>query len=123
MTTPARMSSAERRMTRAAPAPANGFVSEMPTVRGLALHVRQRVTSGGAQPAWLLLHGLAVSHRYLMPTAAALPGSVYVPDLPGFGFSGTPSAVLTAEQHAQTVAAWMDATGLSGLHVLGNSFG
>jgi pimeloyl-ACP methyl ester carboxylesterase len=71
----------------------------------------------------VLLHGLAVSHRYLMPTAAALPGSVFVPDLPGFGLSGRTPRVLTAEQHAAVVAAWMDATGLTGANLLGNSFG
>ncbi|MBG0567356.1 alpha/beta fold hydrolase [Actinoplanes aureus] len=119
----ARMSPAQRRLTRAAPGPAEGFTSATATVRGADLHVRQRVDSNAAAPIWVLLHGLAVSHRYLMPTAAALPGSVFVPDLPGFGLSGTPARVLTTEQHAEVVAAWMDAVGLAGAHVLGNSFG
>ncbi|GIF01299.1 hypothetical protein Ari01nite_87630 [Paractinoplanes rishiriensis] len=119
----ARMSPAQRRMTRAAPVPAGGFTSATGTVRGLHMHVRQHIDPGATAPAWLLLHGLAVSHRYLMPTAAALPGSVFVPDLPGFGLSGKPAGVLTAEQHAGFVAAWMEAVDLRGAHVLGNSFG
>ncbi len=119
----ARMSPAQRRLTRAAPRAADGFTSTTATVRGLRLHVRRRIGTGGAAPVWVLLHGLAVSHRYLMPTAAALPGSVFVPDLPGFGLSGKPAAVLTTEQHAAVVATWMDQAGLRGAHVLGNSFG
>jgi pimeloyl-ACP methyl ester carboxylesterase len=117
-----RMSPAQRRLTRAAPHRAAGFTSTMTTVRGLRLHIRHRAGPDG-RATWLLLHGLAVSHRYLMPTAAALPGRVFVPDLPGFGLSGKPAAVLTPAQHADVLAAWLDATGLDGAHVLGNSFG
>jgi pimeloyl-ACP methyl ester carboxylesterase len=92
------------------------------TARGLRLHIRQR-TDPQRPGTWVLLHGLAVSHRYLMPTAAALPGSVFVPDLPGFGLSGKPAAVLTAGQHADVIAAWMDTAVLGAANVLGNSFG
>jgi pimeloyl-ACP methyl ester carboxylesterase len=119
----ARMSPAQRHLTREAPRPADGFTSASAAVRGPRLHVRQRIDPAATAPVWLLLHGLAVSHRYLMPTAAALPGSVFVPDLPGFGLSGKPARVLTAEQHAEVVAAWMDAADLAGVRVLGNSFG
>ncbi|MFI5889848.1 alpha/beta fold hydrolase [Actinoplanes sp. NPDC051513] len=119
----ARMSPAQRHMTRAAPSTSEGFTSATATVRGLHLHVRQRLDPAATAPVWLLLHGLAVTHRYLMPTATALPGSVYVPDLPGFGLSGKPVRVLTAEQHAEVIATWMDAADLGGVHVLGNSFG
>jgi pimeloyl-ACP methyl ester carboxylesterase len=58
-----------------------------------------------------------------MPTAAALPGSVFVPDLPGFGLSGKPARILTVEQHADVVAAWMDEADVVRANVLGNSFG
>jgi pimeloyl-ACP methyl ester carboxylesterase len=92
------------------------------TARGLRLHIRHRIGSRGTG-TWVLLHGLAVSHRYLMPTAAALPGSVFVPDLPGFGHSAKPRTVLTAEQHAEVVAAWMDKAGVGVANVLGNSYG
>jgi pimeloyl-ACP methyl ester carboxylesterase len=119
----ARMSPAQRQLTRAAPRPAQGFTSGRATAHGLRLHIRRRADPDTPAPVWVLLHGLAVSHRYLMPTAAALPGSVFVPDLPGFGLSEKPPQVLTTEQHAYVLAAWMDATGLAGVNVLGNSFG
>ena len=119
----ARMSPAQRHLARAAPGPAAGFTSVAATVLGLRLHIRQRIDTDPTAPVWVLLHGLAVSHRYLMPTAAALPGSVFVPDLPGFGLSASPARVLTTEQHAEVVAAWMDAAGVDAAHLLGNSFG
>ena len=117
------MTRAQRRLTGAAPRPADGFTSTTATARGLRLHIRRRADRSAGGPAWVLLHGLAVSHRYLMPTAAALPGAVYVPDLPGFGLSEKPARVLTTQQHAEVVAAWMDAEGLAGAHLISNSFG
>jgi pimeloyl-ACP methyl ester carboxylesterase len=108
----------------AAPEPADGFISRRHVVEGLRLHVRERVEPAAAEPPWVLLHGLAVSHRYLMPTAVALTGhSVYIPDLPGFGLSQRPAHVYDVVEHAHTVAAWMTMAGIAGAKVLGNSFG
>jgi pimeloyl-ACP methyl ester carboxylesterase len=116
------MSRAQRQLAHAAPHPEQGFVSRWVEVGGLRLHVRSRAAAEGRP--WVLLHGLAVSHRYLMPTAAALTGGpVHVPDLPGFGLSGKPRRVLDVERHTAIVAAWLDAEGISGARVLGNSFG
>jgi pimeloyl-ACP methyl ester carboxylesterase len=120
----ARMSDAQLRLSRAAPRPAGGFVSRQVMAAGVRLHVRERVAPHGKGPTWVLLHGLAVSHRYLMPTAAALPGrSVHLPDLPGFGLSQKPRGAYDTDEHAATAAAWMDAAGITGACVLGNSFG
>jgi pimeloyl-ACP methyl ester carboxylesterase len=117
------LSSVELRSALAAPADADGFVSRRPLIGGLRLHVRQRVTSAGALPC-VLLHGLAVSHRYLMPTARCLdPHPVYVPDLAGFGLSEKPATVLGVGDHADLVAAWLDTLGAIPVAVLGNSFG
>jgi pimeloyl-ACP methyl ester carboxylesterase len=58
-----------------------------------------------------------------MPTAAALPGPVYGPDLPGFGLSEHPARAFDTGQHATALAAWMDAEQLTAASVLGNSFG
>jgi pimeloyl-ACP methyl ester carboxylesterase len=68
---------------------------------------------------------LAVSHRYLMPLAAELAGHhpVHVVDLPGFGLSGDPGRVLGVAEHADHLAAWLEAGGLPPVAVLGNSFG
>jgi pimeloyl-ACP methyl ester carboxylesterase len=117
------MSPEQRRLTHAAPHPAQGFTSRRVAVAGLRLHVRSRAGRPAGRP-WILLHGLAVSHRYLMPTAAALPdGPVHVPDLPGFGLSGKPRRVYDAAEHALVIAAWMDAEGIGDAYLLGNSFG
>lgn len=105
----------------AAPEPIDGFASHRYRADGLDLHVRERP---GGSPAYLLLHGLAVSHRYLMPTARCLPGRrVLVPDLPGFGLSGKPRRIYRVEDHSRLLAAWLDALAERGLCVIGNSFG
>jgi pimeloyl-ACP methyl ester carboxylesterase len=46
-----------------------------------------------------------------------------VPDLPGFGLSGKPAAALDADEHAAQLSAWLDARGLSGVCLVGHSFG
>lgn len=101
----------------------DAFTSRFPSVAGRRLHVRSRAGAQITGTPWVLLHGLAVSHRYLMPTAEALDGPVHVPDLPGFGRSPGPSGALGPEKHAAVIAAWMDAEGLRGARVLGGSFG
>ncbi len=72
----------------------------------------------------ILVHGLDLSHRYMMPTAECLAPEfrVYVPDLPGFGDSGHPAKVLDVPGLADALVAWMDATGLERASLLGNSF-
>ena len=72
-----------------------------------------------------MVHGLAVSHRYLMPLAAKLAGdlAVHVIDLPGFGLSSDPGRVLNVAEHADHLAGWLEAAELPPLVVLGNSFG
>jgi pimeloyl-ACP methyl ester carboxylesterase len=108
----------------AAPWQADGFVSRYVSGAGPRLHVRERIGSGEPGPAWVLLHGLAVSHRYLMPTALALTGArVLVPDLPGFGRSQKTRLAYDVGRHTEVIAAWLDAEGISGAYLLGNSFG
>jgi pimeloyl-ACP methyl ester carboxylesterase len=71
------------------------------------------------------VHGLAVSHRYLMPTARALCARrpVVLPDLPGFGLSDKPSRAYDVEQHARALSAWLDRRGLDRICLVGHSFG
>ena len=114
------MNTAQLRLSLAAPRPAAGFVSRRVAIGGLHLHIRERAGHGRA---WVLLHGLAVSHRYLMPTATALPGPVSVPDLPGFGLSARPIRAYDTEQHAEVVARWMTEAGVAGACLLANSYG
>lgn len=118
---PGRISNAEVRDALAAPADADGFVSRDHQAGGVRLHVRQKVTAADGLPC-VLLHGLAVSHRYLMPTARELGDRpVFVPDLPGFGRSARPAGVFDVRQHAAVVVALLESLGPADL--LGHSFG
>ncbi|MEV6595744.1 alpha/beta fold hydrolase [Actinoplanes sp. NPDC051346] len=107
-----------------APDEHRGWVSRWSTVAGVRTHERLRANPVGGLPV-VMLHGLAVSHRYLMPTADALADRhpVLVPDLPGFGFSGKPPVAYDVVRHAEFVSAWLDSHGLSGVAVVGHSFG
>ena len=90
----------------------------------MRIHERTRASAPPTLPV-VLLHGLAVSHRYLMPTAHALAGRhpVYVPDLPGFGLSDKPRHALDVGEHTDVLTAWLDARGLERVCVGGHSFG
>jgi pimeloyl-ACP methyl ester carboxylesterase len=113
------------RLATSAPREAWGFQSHWRTVRGVDTHDRASLASPNATLPLVLVHGLAVSHRYLMPLAARLAGHhpVHVIDMPGFGLSGDPGRVLDVAQHADHLAAWLEATGLPPVVALGNSFG
>jgi 2-hydroxy-6-oxonona-2,4-dienedioate hydrolase len=77
-------------------------------------------------PTLVLVHGLAMSSRYLVPLAehVAARARVYVPDLPGYGRSDRPRGRdLTVPELADALSAWMDRTGLDRPHLIGNSFG
>lgn len=73
----------------------------------------------------VLVHGLGMSSRYMMPLARCLAPDfpVYVPDLPGFGRSDKPREILTVVQLADALAAFMDAMGLGRAAFMGNSLG
>lgn len=92
------------------------------TVEGRRIHYR---AGGRGELAIVLVHGLSVSGKYLLPTAARLINSfrVYVPDLPGFGASEKPRQVLDIPGMAETLKAWMDVVGLEQAFLLGNSLG
>jgi pimeloyl-ACP methyl ester carboxylesterase len=113
------------RLATSAPRTAWGFQSRWRTVRGVATHARCSLASPSGALPLVLVHGLAVSHRYLMPLAAELAGHhpVHVVDLPGFGLSGDPGRVLGVAEHADHLAAWLEAGGLPPVAMLGNSFG
>jgi pimeloyl-ACP methyl ester carboxylesterase len=119
------ISAEDLRFCLAAPAPARGWVSRWTTVGGRRVHERVRETAPAGGLPVLLLHGLAVSHRYLMPTADALADRhpVVVPDLPGFGLSAKPPGALDVREHAAHLSAWLDTRGLSRMCVVGHSFG
>ena len=93
-------------------------------VGGLRLHERYREdAAGGAQI--VCVHGLGVSSRYLLPTAARLAERhrVYVPDLPGFGHSADPPRALDVRGQADVLEEWLAAAGIDRALFLGNSMG
>jgi 2-hydroxy-6-oxonona-2,4-dienedioate hydrolase len=95
-------------------------------VDGLPIHARAALDQAPPDaPAVVLVHGMGVSSRYLVPTGARLAPDfrVYAPDLPGFGRSGKPRHVLDVPELADALAAWMHAAGLKCAALLGNSFG
>lgn len=97
-------------------------------IRVGGLNVHARVFLGPVPHERLpvvLVHGLGMSSRYMMPLAKHLAPDfrVYAPDLPGFGASDAPSRVLTAPELADALADFMDAVGLRQAIFVGNSFG
>jgi 2-hydroxy-6-oxonona-2,4-dienedioate hydrolase len=64
-----------------------------------------------------------VSSRYMVPTLKRLARHyrIYAPDLPGFGKSEKPSRTLDVAGLSDALYAWMDALGLEGAALVGNS--
>jgi 2-hydroxy-6-oxonona-2,4-dienedioate hydrolase len=96
------------------------------TVGALTIHAR---TSTGlaqhARPDIVLVHGLLVSSRYMVPTAQCLAEQyrVWVPDLPGWGLSSKPAGALSVRELADTLIAWFDVVGIDRAVLVSNSFG
>ena len=102
--------------------------SEARTVRvdsawfgGIDVHVRVQ----GSGPPLLLIHGLMTSSyswRYVLE-AFAQHYTVYAPDLPGSGQTGKPRVRYGAEETVAFIGELMDALGITGCDVVGNSMG
>jgi 2-hydroxy-6-oxonona-2,4-dienedioate hydrolase len=77
------------------------------------------------QPVFVLVHGLLISSRYMMPTAErlAIDYPVLVPDLLGFGQSSDPPYVPMLAELADTLVQWLNAINLRRPIFLGNSLG
>jgi 2-hydroxy-6-oxonona-2,4-dienedioate hydrolase len=106
--------------------PGSAFQSVWTAADGLPIHAMvSRGPVAAGVPAVVLVHGLGLSHRYMMPVAEELARDfrVFVPDLPGFGESGHPRKALGMAELADGLAAWMRATGLARVPLLGNSQG
>ena len=95
-------------------------------VDGLRMHARvsEGPTTEGS-PTVVLVHGLVVSGRYMLPTLELLAPAfrVYSPDLPGFGKSEKPPRVLDVAGLSDALAAWMGTVGLGSAALVGNSLG
>lgn len=73
----------------------------------------------------ILVHGLGMSSRYMIPLAKHLAPHlrVYAPDLPGFGLSDKSPQALTVRQLADALAAWTHKVGVRRAAFVGNSLG
>ena len=76
-------------------------------------------------PAIVMLHGLATSNIYMLPTARLLAPHyrVYIPDMPGFGKSTKPKHVFTLIELADMLVEWMQEVGIEQATWLSNSLG
>jgi 2-hydroxy-6-oxonona-2,4-dienedioate hydrolase len=94
-------------------------------VNGFSIHARAQVNASSSANPVVLVHGIGVSSRYMLPTATGLRDrfSVYAPDLPGFGLSTKPKETLDVSALADALAAWMEATRIPPAALVGNSFG
>ncbi len=92
---------------------------------GVKMHARVGGQHSPDYPPVILLHGLSISSRYLVPVAteAARWTLVHAPDLPGFGLSGNPETILDIPGLADATASWIAVNELPPVIVLGNSVG
>jgi 2-hydroxy-6-oxonona-2,4-dienedioate hydrolase len=107
----------------AARAQPSAIVTRRVRIDGLWMFDRHLV--GPSRLPVILVHGLGLSGRYMLPTAELLARHfpVYLPDLPGFGDSDKPNRALDVPELADALAAWLRAVGLAPAALLGNSFG
>jgi len=102
------------------------FESRDIQVSDLTMHYRvsSNILPAGASSI-VMIHGLATSNTYMLPTAYELISAyhIYIPDLPGFGKSTKPAKVFDVSQLADVLAQWMQAIGLDRATLLGNSLG
>ncbi len=73
----------------------------------------------------VLVHGMVISGRYMVPTALELAAlcPVYAVDLPGYGDSVKPHSILGLPELADVLADWMSGMQFSSAHLVANSFG
>lgn len=95
--------------------------SRVTDVEGLRVH---DLGAGTGRPM-VFVHGFAISSRYFIPTVLALAPwfACRAVDLPGYGRSDDPGSVLDINGLADALAGWLDAAGLRGAVLVGNSAG
>ena len=95
--------------------------SRVTDIGGLRVHDR----GAGSGPPLVFVHGLAVSSRSFIPTIRAMAPyyECRALDLPGYGVSDDPGRVLDIAGNADALASWLQAAGLQGAALVGNSMG
>ena len=95
-------------------------------VCGRRVHYRASINSPNDESfPVVLVHGLGVSSRYMIPTAVRLAPhrQVYAPDLPGVGRSEKRERALNVTELADALFGWMEEVGIPRAVLLGNSIG
>lgn len=94
-------------------------------VDGCRIFSRVCTSAGQSRLPVVLVHGLSMSSRYMLPTARRLARNyaVYAPDLPGYGESQKPRRTLSVAELAEVLRDWMDLQGIGPALLLGNSMG
>lgn len=119
-------SAARRRVCQGGTVHHGRLAARRDRVGGITVHARVSVDSvpDDRLPV-ILVHGLGMSSRYMIPLAEHLAPhlQVYAPDLPGFGLSDKPPQALTVRQLADALAAWMHEIGVKRAAFVGNSLG
>ncbi len=90
------------------------------------LHYRASINPSNKHlPPVILVHGLGVSSRYMMPIARRLAPhrTVYAPDLPGFGRSHRPPRALNLTELSDVLARWLELLAVDRAVLLANSIG
>jgi len=78
---------------------------------------------GEGERVYVLLHGIGMGRSVFVDLAGRLPGRVIGIDLPGFGEAPEPASPLTMAEHADLVAAYLDAHRVSQAIIIGHSMG
>lgn len=81
--------------------------------------------SGEGEPAYVLIHGIGVSHRYLARLHAVLSasGPAYSLDLPGFGGTPKPRHQLSVADYGAFIAEALAGCGITSYILVGHSMG
>jgi 2-hydroxy-6-oxonona-2,4-dienedioate hydrolase len=100
------------------------LVERFSTIDGVSIFHREGRLRAEGRPV-VLLHGIGVSSRYMIPLAHELAPhhDVRVLDLPGFGRSHKPRRALDIGGMVAVLEGWIEACGLDRTVLFGNSFG
>ncbi|MEX1157969.1 MAG: alpha/beta hydrolase [Thermomicrobiales bacterium] len=105
---------------------APSLASVWTTLAGQRCHAVVSVRPAPPGAPWIVLvHGFAVSSRYMIPTAERLAGRypIFAPDLPGYGISDEPKHPLNLPELADVLARWLERRGIERAIMVGHSFG